>query len=108
MTRRIAKALLVSRIKENAKQKPHGWDKPKSGSIKMADGGIIPSFDQTQPVDSGAPPFEATQPITSNGGLSSYIPKAISDIPHEAFEATANQIRNIGKAWTDMRDRRAE
>lgn len=44
--KRIAKALVVARIKESSKQKPHGWDKQKAGpwdrkKIKKADGGGI-------------------------------------------------------------------
>src|ERR1700677_1835020 len=73
----------------------------------MADGGV-PSFDQTEPVSSGPPPFEATQPVeTPDTGLMSYVPKAITDIPHEAYEATAKQVGNIGKAWSDIRERHA-
>lgn len=41
-------------------------------------------------------------------GWTSYLPAAIRDIPHEAYEATAEQVRNIGDAWSNMRERRAE
>lgn len=43
----------------------------------------------------------------TSGGIASYLPKAITDIPHEAYQATADQVKNIGNAWTDMRSRHA-
>ncbi len=74
----------------------------------MADGGI-PSFDQTQPVDSGPPPFEATQPAATDqpSGFMSYVPKAITDVPREIYEAAAGPIRNIGQTWEDIQARHA-
>lgn len=81
----------------------------EGGRVHMADGGI-PSFDQTQPADataSGPPPFDATQAPTSSG-ISSYIPKAISDIPHEAYEATAEKVRDIGDVWNSRMARHQE
>lgn len=41
------------------------------------------------------------------GSIASCLPKAITDIPHEAYEATANQVRNIGSAWDNIRARHA-
>jgi hypothetical protein len=75
----------------------------------MADGGI-PSFDQTQPVDTGPPPFEATQPVEqpSSGGISDYIPNAISDIPHEIYQAGSDALSAPGKAFDAIQARHAE
>lgn len=80
----------------------------------MADGGA-PTFapDATpEPIDA-APVFPTDakpEPLDvqpPNTGLMSYVPKAITDIPHEAYEATAKQVGNIGKAWSDIRERHA-
>src|SRR6185312_6959323 len=73
--KKLAKALVIARIQKNEKAaknvhwriKKGPWDK----KVKKAGGGgvDIPSFDQTQPLDNGPPPFEATQSATSDEGM---------------------------------------
>lgn len=117
--KRLAKALVVARIKENEKRKPQTWDHHKAGpwdrKIKKAEGGDVdvkPAFDPSQPFQAAdtKPPFDPSKPFDAGPQESSgsWLPKALSDIPHEAYEATADQVRNIGKSWADMRSRRAE
>lgn len=87
----------------------------KGGTVqRMADGGAPNPFDAVDPPQAVANPFDEIDPpkrtdapAPESGGLSSYIPKAISDIPHEAYEATAKQISNIGDAWSSIRARHA-
>lgn len=77
------------------------------GSVQhMADGGV-PAFDETRGSDQ-VPAFDETRGADkTNSGWSSYLPRAISDVPHEVYEAGAQQVRNIGQAWTDIRARHA-
>lgn len=67
-------------------------------------------FDTFDGSTGGANPFDAFDAVKTaapkSEGWTSYLPKAISDIPHEAYEATADQVRNIGNAWGSMRARR--
>ena len=90
--------------------------KAKGGRVGMSDGGTPNPFDEfdSQPVSSASAPvanpfdeFDAKSEPESSG-IASYIPKAISDIPHEAYEATANQVRNIGQAYSNISQRHAE
>jgi len=85
----------------------------EGGTVQhMADGGA-PTFDpdaKPEPLGNGPvfAPDAKPEPLNApSGGISDYIPKAISDIPHEAYEATAGQFRNIGNAWSEMRARHA-
>lgn len=89
--------------------------KAEGGRVHMADGGTPNPFDAidppqgaTNPFDAIDPPVKSTPSATDSGGISSYLPKAITDIPHEAYEATANQVRNIGNAWSSIRQRHAD
>lgn len=84
------------------------------GRIAFADGGA-PAFDPSKPFEPvDVPAFDPSKPFepvkdakpAAESGWTSYLPKAITDIPHEAYEATAEQVRNIGKAWSDRRARR--
>lgn len=106
------KALFIAKIRAREKIKPHSWAKTRGpwdhkadgGRVHMADGGI-PSFEDTQPVDSGSgpPPFEATQPLDAGSlppeaadhGLSerqklSPLEKAAS--PITSYPATYNRM----------------
>ena len=81
----------------------------------MADGGS-PTFAPdaaVEPLD--APPaFPADaklEPLTAptpNGGLMSYVPKAITDIPHEIYQAGSEALSAPGKAWEAIQARHAE
>lgn len=91
---------------------PKHKKRAQGGSVQhMADGGV-PAFDETRGPDpvGGPPPFDeargADKPAGS--GLASYLPAAITDVPHEVYEAVAAPIRGIGNAWTSMRERHAE
>ena len=93
-----------------AYNRDHGGRFASGGAVQhMAEGGA-PVFADDATVEPLAPVFAPDtkiEPLTApdSGGLMSYVPKAITDIPHEAYEATANQVRNIGKAWSDIRQR---
>jgi hypothetical protein len=89
------------------------------GRVHMADGGSPNPFDEfdaqtaTPAAAPAANPFDEFDPKTASsapdsGGLMSYVPKAITDIPHEAYQATANQVRNIGQAYSNISRRHAE
>jgi hypothetical protein len=82
-----------------------------AGGVAMADGGV-PEFDDSSPVKplSDQPVFAGDSPVkplggAPSGGLASYLPDAITDIPHEAYESTANAVRGIGQSWNDIRAR---
>jgi len=85
------------------------------GSVqRMADGGSPNPFDEfdshaASPAAAPANPFDEfdKKPEEPSSGLASYLPKAVTDIPHEAYEATANQFRNIGQAGSDITARHA-
>lgn len=87
--------------------RPFFYPKRKDGGrVGFADGGV-PAFDETRGSDQ-VPAFdEARGADKTNSGWSSYLPRAISDVPHEVYEAGAQQVRNIGQAWTDIRARHA-
>lgn len=116
--KRLAKAMVIAKIKAREKVKPHTWNSRKAGPWDgrqhKADGGAVtdPGILAQLNGDSGSKPVTDPAILSQLNGSkdsgSSWVPKAISDIPHEAYEATANQIRNIGNTWSDMRARRAE
>lgn len=87
------------------------------GRVHMADGGTPNPFDA---LDAQAPaaatahdanPFDAldapAKPPESSG-LSSYIPKAISDIPHEMYQAPADIIGGLKNTWDTLQSRHTE
>lgn len=80
----------------------------------MADGGALMS---DEAMGFGAPGASGSvtvtdadmgMPASEPTGWKSYIPAAFRDIPGEAWDATAEQVKNIGNAWSNMRQRRAE
>jgi hypothetical protein len=78
----------------------------------LADGGAPNPFDEFDSVPSSSSgtetnPFDQFDQKPQHSGLSSYLPAAITDIPSEAYNATANTVKSIGQAWNDMRTRRA-
>lgn len=86
------------------------------GRIPDFAAGGAPEFDPSKPfVPADAPAFDptapskpaSTAPAPEGGGWTSYLPKAITDVPHEMYEAGAEQVRNVGDAWTRIRERRA-
>jgi hypothetical protein len=82
----------------------------------MADGGTPNPFDEfdaqaaSPAAAPAANPFDEfdSKPAPESSGIASYLPKAIADIPHEAYEATANQVRNIGQAYSNISQRHAD
>lgn len=92
------------------------YKRAAGGRIAMADGGVpvsdpalLAQLNAPTPVTDPALLEKLNAPDTAqpSQGLSTYIPAAISDVPHEAYEATANQVRNIGQAGEDIQARRA-
>jgi hypothetical protein len=87
----------------------------KGGRAHMAAGGT-PMSDADMGIAPAAPAVMSdadmgitapAAPAAQDAGIASYIPQAISDIPHEAYEATANQIKSVGAAWDAIRARHA-
>lgn len=80
--------------------------KAGGGAMSDADMGITPAPGAMSDADMGigAAPVKAAPEST---GFASYLPKAITDVPHEAYEAAADQFRNIGQAWSDRQARHA-
>lgn len=84
----------------------------------MADGGTPNPFDQfdsggapdTSVSSQGANPFDQfdNHPPATGGGLSSYLPAAVTDIPHEMYKAGTDTVQGISQAWNDMRARYAQ
>lgn len=105
----IAGAAATTMANEIMDQGKHHF--ASGGRVHMAEGGAPNPFDQIDtPKPSGGNPFDAVdapKPQEPDAGIASYLPKAITDIPHEAYEATANQARNIGHAWSNIRERHA-
>lgn len=95
-------------LKKGDTTKP--FKRASGGRVGVADGGTPNPFDQFDAGTEGSNPFDQfdKKPPTTGGGLTSYLPAAITDIPHEAYESTAHAVKSIGQAWSDMRARRAE
>lgn len=85
--------------------------KAEGGGVHMAEGGV-PAFDETRGADS-VPAFDATRgpdapSSTESSGIAAYLPKAITDIPHEIYQAGSGAISAPGKAWEAIQARHAE
>lgn len=102
----VAKALVLARIKENSKQKPHTWSAPHRGpwdrkKPHKAEGGpvtdpdILAKLNEPQPVSD--PKILAQLNGEKDNSWSSYVPKAISDIPTEIGNAASENIDAIKK-----------
>jgi hypothetical protein len=81
------------------------------GRVHMADGGTPNPFDDfdnqhasthaSNPFDD----FDTPAKTAPSGGIASYLPKAITDVPHEMYQAGAEQIGNIKNAWNERHAR---
>ena len=80
------------------------------GRVHMARGGV-PDFDPAEPATpiTKGPDFDPAVPATPiaapSGGITSYLPKAITDVPHEMYQAGAEQVANIKNAWNERHAR---
>lgn len=87
------------------------YKRAAGGRIAMADGGVpvsdpalLAQLNAPTPVTDPALLEKLNAPDTAqpSQGLSAYIPAAIRDVPHEMYQATANQISNIGQSGSDI------
>jgi hypothetical protein len=84
-------------------------NRASGGSVQhLADGGI-PAFDEARGADA-VPAFdEAKGPDKpAESGWTSYLPKAVTDVPHEMYESIAAPVRQVGQTWSDIRSRHEE
>lgn len=85
------------------------------GRVHMADGGSPNPFDEfdshaASPAAAPANPFDEfdKKPEETSSGLTSYLPKAITDVPHEIYQAGSDAMNAPGKAWDAIQARHAE
>lgn len=88
-------------------------ERADGGRVHMAAGGTMSDADMgiTAPAMSDADmgigtPAKASTP--ASGGVMSYVPKAITDIPHEIYQAGAESIGGVKNMWDTMQARHAE
>jgi hypothetical protein len=84
--------------------------KADGGRVHMADGGTPNPFDDfdNQHASTSSNPFDdfdTPAKTAPSGGIASYLPKAITDVPHEMYQAGAEQIGNIKNAWNEQHAR---
>lgn len=105
--KRLAKSLLIAKIKAREKVRPHSWSSGKAGPwdgrSRKADGGGVeekPAFDPSQPFQAAAsdkPAFDPSKPfeVAPEKSPAPSWSDAITDIPHEIASEAGNAVDKI-------------